>query len=221
MRTSSCHWLGMRSQCAFKGPRNPLLLGQVSSSFHIHTTTRLSSLAFYSKLQSNSRYQQPRKYTTTTSDKMASTDATLKTFFESSNFAVVGASTNPDKFGHKIFKWYVTHGLDVKPINPIAKAIKVDEVDHPTTATLSELENPTSTSLSIVTGPAVSLKALREAKELGIPSVFFQPGTYDDEVLAYAKDNFKAVLAGEGGTGPQGWCVLADGERGLKAAGKL
>ncbi len=29
------------------------------------------------------------------------------------------------------------------------------------------------------------------------------------------------VLAREGrGTGPQGWCVLADGERGLKEAGK-
>lgn len=75
--------------------------------------------------------------------------------------------------------------------------------------------------LSIVTAPPVSLKALAEAKELGISAVFLQPGTYDDGVLAYANENFETVLAGEGGTGAQGWCVLVDGERGLKAAGKL
>ena len=32
---------------------------------------------------------------------MASTDAQMKTFFQSSNFAVVGASTNTEKFGYK------------------------------------------------------------------------------------------------------------------------
>ncbi len=32
---------------------------------------------------------------------MAATDATLKTFFQSPNFAVVGASTNTAKYGYK------------------------------------------------------------------------------------------------------------------------
>lgn len=121
---------------------------------------------------------------------------------------------------HTVFKWYVNHGLDVKPVNPIAKAIKVDNADHETVASLSDLSDPTNTSISIITGPAVTTKALAEAKELGIPAVFLQPGTFDDAILAFARENFKAVVAGEGGTGPQGWCVLADGERGLKAAGK-
>lgn len=85
---------------------------------------------------------------------------------------------------------------------------------------MTSLESPAETSVSIITGPGVTLKALAEAKELGITAVFLQPGTYNDESLAYAEANFATVLAGEGGTGPQGWCVLADGERGLKAAGK-
>lgn len=64
-----------------------------------------------------------------------------------------------------------------------------------------------------------------------VPSVFLQPGTFDDEVLKYARDGegedagegFKAVVAGFGGgtVGSEGWCVLVDGERGLKKAGKL
>lgn len=65
-----------------------------------------------------------------------------------------------------------------------------------------------------------------------VPAVFLQPGTFDDEVLKYARDGegesasaggFKAVVAGFGGgtVGSEGWCVLVDGERGLKKAGKL
>ena len=54
---------------------------------------------------------------------------------------------------------------------------------------------------------------------MGIPAVFLQPGTYDSEVLAYANKNFKSAIAGDGGRGSQGWCVLVDGEEGLEEAG--
>jgi hypothetical protein len=65
------------------------------------------------------------------------------------------------------------------------------------------------------------MKTLEEAKGLGIQSVFLQPGTFDDDVLAFARENFRTVLAGDGGRGSEGWCVLVDGERGLESAGKL
>jgi hypothetical protein len=51
-----------------------------------------------------------------------------------------------------------------------------------------------------------------------------QPGSFDDEVLRFARGDearFRAVVAGDGGRGDEGWCVLVDGERGLRAAGKL
>lgn len=32
---------------------------------------------------------------------------------------------------------------------------------------------------------------------------------------------FEASVLGEGGAGGEGWCVLVDGERALKGAGKL
>jgi hypothetical protein len=85
---------------------------------------------------------------------------------------------------------------------------------------LSALPNPTDTSVSIITPPKVTKKVLEEAKKLGIPSVWLQPGTYDDEILKYAMTEFKAGVGGEGGGGSEGWCVLVDGERAAKAAGK-
>ncbi|KAM7197288.1 acetate--CoA ligase II subunit alpha [Rhypophila sp. PSN 637] len=152
---------------------------------------------------------------------MAATDATMRTFFTSPNFAVVGASTNPDKWGYKVFKWYVTRKMPVTPINPTASTIKVNNKDLPTLPSISALENPKETALSIITAPPITLKTLKEAKELGIPSVWLQPGTFDDEVLSFAKDNFQAVVAGDGGHGHEGWCVLVDGDRGLQSLGKL
>ncbi|KAL2166904.1 hypothetical protein VTG60DRAFT_2043 [Thermothelomyces hinnuleus] len=152
---------------------------------------------------------------------MASTEATLRSFFQASKYAVVGASTNTEKFGYKVFKWYVNHGLPATPINPSAPAISVDGKDYPTAASLSALQEPEGTAVSIITAPPVTKKTLEEAKNLGIQAVFLQPGTFDDDVLAYARENFATVLAGKGGAGSEGWCVLVDGERGLRAAGKL
>jgi hypothetical protein len=65
---------------------------------------------------------------------------------------------------------------------------------------------------------------LRDAKRLGIRAVWLQPGSFNDEVLRVAREEpaaFKAVVAGDGGVGREGWCVLVDGEKALKAVGKL
>lgn len=88
---------------------------------------------------------------------------------------------------------------------------------------LAALPNPKETSVSIITPPSATLKILQEAKELGIPAVWMQPGTFDKEVMEFARSEgtFRAVVGGDGGRGSEGWCVLVDGERALEAAGKL
>lgn len=80
--------------------------------------------------------------------------------------------------------------------------------------------------MSVITPPSATLQVLKEAKQLGVPAVWLQPGTFDDEVLKYAygkgEDGFGGeVVAGDGGRGIEGWCVLVDGEKALKAVGKL
>lgn len=97
---------------------------------------------------------------------------------------------------------------------------------HPTIKSLADLPDPEHTSLSVITPAPVTLNVLKEAKKLGIPAVWLQPGTWDEAVLKFARGEEDggyqgALVAGDGGNGHGGWCVLVDGERGLKAAGKL
>ncbi|KAI0133021.1 CoA binding domain-containing protein [Xylariales sp. AK1849] len=155
-----------------------------------------------------------------------STEATVRAFFSSPYFAVVGASSNPSKFGYKIFAWYTAHSIAATPINPGSPSISVGSHSYATKPSLSALLHPKQTSVSIITPPSATLQVLKEAKELGIPAVWMQPGSFDDEVLEFARGSGDAgfggeVVAGNGGRGSEGWCVLVDGERGLTAAGKL
>ncbi|KAF2201073.1 NAD(P)-binding protein [Delitschia confertaspora ATCC 74209] len=148
-------------------------------------------------------------------------EAALKTFFSSPRFAVAGASSDPSKFGHKVFAWYLTHSLPTTPLNPRSPSVSVLFKDHTTAPSPSALENPSSYSLSIITPPGVTKTLLKEAKEAGIPAVWMQPGSFDAEGLEYAKKEFKAVIAGPGGGSSEGeWCVLVDGEEGLRVAGR-
>ncbi len=51
--------------------------------------------------------------------------------------------------------------------------------------------------------------------------VWLQPGTFDDKILDFAREAWpESWVAGDGGRGEEGWCVLVDGERAAKAAGK-
>lgn len=122
-----------------------------------------------------------------------------------------------------VFVWYLHHDLPVTPINPGSETVSALNKDHATVPNVTALSNPTQTSLSVITPPATTLQLLREAKEKGIPSVWLQPGSFDAAVLEFANapGTFEAVIAGDGGRGHEGWCILVDGERGLQAAGKL
>ncbi|PKY01425.1 NAD(P)-binding protein [Aspergillus campestris IBT 28561] len=143
----------------------------------------------------------------------------VKRFFSSPRFAVAGASNDPNKFGYKLLAWYHEHSLPVTPLNPRAAQIDLPSRSYETVASPSKLPSPTQTSLSVVTPPAVTLALLQEAHAVGIPAVWLQPGTFNDAVIQYARENFAAVVAGDGGRGFEGWCVLVDGEEGLAAAG--
>ncbi|KAI0541545.1 CoA binding domain-containing protein [Xylaria digitata] len=154
------------------------------------------------------------------------TEASVRAFFSSPQFAVVGASSNPAKFGHKVLVWYQAHKLPVTPINPASATITTSYGEHVAVKSVSELPEPKQTSLSVITPPPVTLEVLKEAKRVGIPAVWLQPGTFDDEVIKFAynkdADGFGGeVISGEGGVGSEGWCVLVDGEKGLRSAGKL
>jgi predicted CoA-binding protein len=178
--------------------------------------------------------------TTRGQKKAGEMEAALKTFFSSPRFAVAGASSDPTKYGHigthctvvtsfinlhtywiyVVFAWYLQHSLPVTPLNPRSPTIDVLDSSYTTTASPNTLNDPSSYSLSVITPPAITKNLLKEAREAGVPAVWLQPGSFDNEVLEYARKEFKAAIAGDGGRGGEGWCVLVDGEAGLKIAGR-
>ncbi|KAF1946950.1 NAD(P)-binding protein [Clathrospora elynae] len=160
--------------------------------------------------------------TTRAQNRSAEMEAALKVFFSSPRFAVAGASSDPSKYGHKIFAWYLQHSLPATPLNPRCPTVTILNRSHTTVPSPTALQEPpaSSYSLSVITPPAVTKQLLREAKEAGIPAVWLQPGSFDREVLEYARANFRAAIGGVGGGGGEGWCVLVDGEEGLRVAGR-
>ncbi|CAG8492790.1 7080_t:CDS:2 [Racocetra fulgida] len=101
----------------------------------------------------------------------AKTAGLIKEFFSSSNYAVVGASTDPSKYGNK--------GLSCVP-------------------NLSSLPNfePNNTSVSIITQPNVSKDILKEATKLGITRIWLQPGAENTECQEYAKKVGLQIISG-------------------------
>ncbi|OAL48031.1 NAD(P)-binding protein [Pyrenochaeta sp. DS3sAY3a] len=158
--------------------------------------------------------------TTRLQSRESAMEAALKTFFSSPRFAVAGASSDPTKYGHKVFAWYLQHSLPATPINPRTPSVTILSQDFDTVASPSALPNPAEYSLSVITPPAVTRALLREAKEAGVPAVWLQPGSFDGEVLRFARENFRAAIAGDGEGGSEHWCVLVDGEEGLRVAGR-
>ncbi|EPS37388.1 hypothetical protein H072_8865 [Dactylellina haptotyla CBS 200.50] len=136
-------------------------------------------------------------------------ETAIRTFFANPRFAVVGASSDTAKYGYKVFAWYLSHGLPVTGINPKTPTI----LEQQTVPGLDSLEAPSETSVSIITPPAITLKTVERAKELGIKVVWCQPGSENEEVLQFAKNNGITCIA-------NGACVLVDGENGLKLAGR-
>lgn len=65
-------------------------------------------------------------------------------------------------------------------------------------------------------------RVLEEAKAAGVRSVWLQPGSFDEEGMKFARDNFDNAVGGfdEGTNGGEGWCVLVDGEEALSHAGR-
>lgn len=118
-----------------------------------------------------------------------------------------------------VLAWYHQHSLPVTPLNPRSAEISLPSKVYSAVPSPKALPSPAQTALSVVTPPKVTLQVLQEAYAVGIPAVWLQPGTFDDAVLEFAHKHFEAAIAGDGGRGSEGWCVLVDGEEGLESAG--
>ena len=104
-------------------------------------------------------------------------------------WAVVGATPKETKFGYKVFKTLKKHDYEVMGVNPNYQEIEGDPVYKDLKSLPAKPE-----CISVVVPPAVSMKLIEEVSEQGIEYIWFQPGTFDDEVIQKAKElNLKPV----------------------------
>jgi len=97
-------------------------------------------------------------------------------------WAVIGVSTDPDKFGHRIYQTLKKHGYRVYAVNPKYTAIAGD----PCYPDLSSLPVRPDV-IDMVVSPERGAVVVEEAGKLGIPYIWFQPGTHEPELVRRAE----------------------------------
>lgn len=104
--------------------------------------------------------------------------------------AVVGATDNPSKYGHVIYRDLKRKGFHVYPVNANRSTVDGD----PAFPSLSDLpEKPTIVNLVIP--PEETIKVLRQCLSLGLMNVWIQPGAEDPHVLTFLQNNGFNYLA--------------------------
>lgn len=105
-------------------------------------------------------------------------------FSSKNTIAIVGASNNPDKYGHKVLADLQSAGWHLIPINPKAEII-LGLKTYPSILQVTEKID----AVVFVTKPEVTEQVLLEVKQLGIKDVWFQPGAASGAVIAFCKSN--------------------------------
>lgn len=99
------------------------------------------------------------------------------------SIAIIGASSDPKKFGNKAVRAFVSQGWKVFPIHPTETEIEGLKVFK------SVLDIPESVDeASLYLPPPKLRQALDEIAKKGIKTVWFNPGTEDPEALEYAEN---------------------------------
>ncbi len=106
-------------------------------------------------------------------------------------YAIIGASNNPEKYGHKVMQDLLDGGYQVIPINPKDGEILGEKVY----ATIGEVSEKVDVAIMIVP-PEIGLRVLPQIKEKGINKVWFQPGSESEAGIKYCQDNGVEYIAG-------------------------
>ncbi len=121
----------------------------------------------------------------------ATTRSAIEEFLLQRQVAVVGASDDPRKFGHRVFVALQQHGRYPIPVNPNAATV----TGQPTVPDLRSLKEPVS-AVSIITPPAVTERVVVDAIAAGVKLIWMQPGAESPAAVQQARDAGIQVIAG-------------------------
>ena len=112
-------------------------------------------------------------------------------------FAVVGASRDPKKYGHQVYKDLRSAGYRVYPVNPNTNEILGDRC-YPSLKALPVKPDV----VDLVVPPKVTEHVVKTCKKLGIRNVWMQPGSESETAISFCRENGMDVI--------HGVCVMAE-----------
>ena len=99
-------------------------------------------------------------------------------------WAVVGASNNLDKYGHKIYKKLRERGYTVYPVNPNYEEVMGDKCYKDLNSLPEKVD-----AINMVVPSNVGIGIIEEAKALGIQNIWLQPGSESREIITFSNEN--------------------------------
>ncbi len=116
----------------------------------------------------------------------------IKKFLDKRNvFAVVGASRDPEKYGHQVYKDLRSAEYEVYPVNPKTEEILGDKCY----ADIKELPKKPDV-VDFVVPPKVTERILETCLELRITKAWLQPGSESEKAIKFCEDNGIEVVHG-------------------------
>lgn len=113
-------------------------------------------------------------------------------FLDTKNvFAVVGASKDPEKYGHRVYKDLRSAGLNVYPVNPNAEEILGDKC-YPSIEALPVKPDV----VDVVVSPKITEETVKTCWKLGITKVWMQPGSESQAAINFCNENGMEVIYG-------------------------
>jgi predicted CoA-binding protein len=114
----------------------------------------------------------------------------IEQFLASAVFAVIGASTNRDKYGNKVLRCYLQNDRQVIPVHPKEK--QIEGIDC--LSSIADLP-VAAESLSVITPPAITEKIVVQAAANGIKNIWMQPGAESPVAVKYCKEQGINIIA--------------------------
>jgi predicted CoA-binding protein len=114
---------------------------------------------------------------------------TIDEFLGSRVFAVVGVSTNKEKYGYQVYEDLKEGGFKVYPVNRLYEEIFGDRCY----ADLQSLPEKPDV-VNFVCPPGVTESFVKTMPGLGIDKAWMQPGAESNEAIQFCRDNNIKVL---------------------------
>jgi predicted CoA-binding protein len=96
--------------------------------------------------------------------------------------AIIGASSDPRKFGNRAVRAFRRQGYTVIPINPNERQVE----GLKTYASVLDVSGPIEMA-TLYVPPDIGMKVMPEIARKGIPEVWLNPGAESDELIRLAR----------------------------------